>query len=214
MATTLKERRHLDRMARRRSIQRIARRAFGERGFGGATIEDIARKAGLSVGAIYLYFKGKEELSVSLLQDSLERLAAEMEGVLVEPDEPRSRLRAAWQLLVEWSPTFRDLFRILPPVDATSAGSSLRQRVSDEVAAGLAQAAARSLALVAMVIGEGVAAGAYRAECRETGPYLLWATFAGLIGLQGATESLDFAAPDFAATCQTAFETLERGLLA
>ena len=201
-------------MARRRSIQRIARRAFGERGFGGATIEEIAHKAGLSVGAIYLYFKGKEELSVSLLQDGLERFAAEMETMLVQPDQPRQKLRAAWELLIEWSPTFIELFRILPPADATSAGSTLRERVSDAVATGLAQAAGRSLALVAMIIEEGIAKGVYRAECRETGPYLLWATFAGLVGLQGTRESLHFAAPDFAAICQTAFDTLERGLLA
>src|SRR5262245_11666449 len=201
MATTLKERRRLDRMARRRSIQRIARRALGERGFGGATIEDIARRAGLSVGAIYIYFKGKEELSVSLLQESLERFAAEMESMLAQPEEPRQKLRAAWDLLIEWSPTFMELVRILPPVDAaperirsrdgerplaSSVGSSLRERVSDEVATGLAQAAARSLALVAMVVEQGIVKGVYRPECRDTAPYLMWATFAGLVGLQGA----------------------------
>lgn len=35
---------------------------FGEKGFHGATIADVVRKSGLSVGAIYTYFKGKDEL--------------------------------------------------------------------------------------------------------------------------------------------------------
>src|SRR5262245_51620805 len=39
-----------------------ALRVFGERGFHGSTIADVVRESGLSVGAIYTYFKGKDEL--------------------------------------------------------------------------------------------------------------------------------------------------------
>ena len=39
-----------------------ALRVFGERGFHGATIGDVVRESGLSVGAIYTYFKGKDDL--------------------------------------------------------------------------------------------------------------------------------------------------------
>ncbi len=114
MATTLSERRQLDRQARRRKIQRVARRIFSERGFAGTTIEEIARRAGLSVGAIYLYFKSKEDLYVSLLQDSLDQLAVELEHILVPPGDARAQLRAAWELLSALGPTFREFLRIFP----------------------------------------------------------------------------------------------------
>lgn len=39
-----------------------ALRVFGERGFHGATMQDVVRECGLSIGAIYTWFKGKEEL--------------------------------------------------------------------------------------------------------------------------------------------------------
>ena len=39
-----------------------ALRVFGERGFHGATIADVVRESGLSVGAIYTWFKSKDEL--------------------------------------------------------------------------------------------------------------------------------------------------------
>src|SRR5215207_3478859 len=46
----------------RRRIVQAAIRVFGERGFHRATMQDIVRESGLSVGAIYTYFKSKSEL--------------------------------------------------------------------------------------------------------------------------------------------------------
>jgi AcrR family transcriptional regulator len=46
----------------RERIVAAALRVFGERGFHGATIGDVVRESGLSVGAIYTYFKGKDDL--------------------------------------------------------------------------------------------------------------------------------------------------------
>src|SRR6186997_2872036 len=46
----------------RERIVRAATRVFSERGFHRATMQDIVRASGLSVGAIYTYFKSKEEL--------------------------------------------------------------------------------------------------------------------------------------------------------
>ena len=39
-----------------------ATRVFGTKGYQGATIADVVRESGLSVGAIYTYFSGKDEL--------------------------------------------------------------------------------------------------------------------------------------------------------
>jgi AcrR family transcriptional regulator len=46
----------------RQRIIRAALQVFAERGFHRATMQDIVRKSGLSVGAIYTYFKSKDEL--------------------------------------------------------------------------------------------------------------------------------------------------------
>jgi AcrR family transcriptional regulator len=46
----------------RERIVVAALRVFGERGFHGATIADVVRESGLSVGAIYTYFRGKDDL--------------------------------------------------------------------------------------------------------------------------------------------------------
>jgi AcrR family transcriptional regulator len=46
----------------RERIVAAALRVFGERGYHGATIADVVRESGLSVGAIYTWFKGKDDL--------------------------------------------------------------------------------------------------------------------------------------------------------
>lgn len=46
----------------RARIAAAALRVFGERGFHRATVQDVVRESGLSVGAIYTYFSGKDEL--------------------------------------------------------------------------------------------------------------------------------------------------------
>ena len=46
----------------RARIIESAIRVFAEKGYHGATIADVVRDSGMSVGAIYTYFKGKDEL--------------------------------------------------------------------------------------------------------------------------------------------------------
>src|SRR5947209_1038167 len=43
-------------------ILSAANRVFGEKGYRQATMDDVAKKLGVSKGAIYLYFASKEEL--------------------------------------------------------------------------------------------------------------------------------------------------------
>lgn len=43
-------------------IVSAALRVFGDRGFHGATMQDVVRESGLSVGAIYTWFKSKDDL--------------------------------------------------------------------------------------------------------------------------------------------------------
>src|SRR3569832_980450 len=44
---------------------------FGERGLAGARLEDIAKRAGLSKGTIYLYFPNKEELFREVIRQTI-----------------------------------------------------------------------------------------------------------------------------------------------
>ena len=54
----------------RARIVDAALRVFAEKGYHGATIGDVVRDSGLSVGAIYTYFRGKDELFLATCEFS------------------------------------------------------------------------------------------------------------------------------------------------
>ena len=55
---------------------------FVERGFAATRLEDVARKAGVSKGTLYLYFSGKEELFKAVVRENLLPKLAEAEEVI------------------------------------------------------------------------------------------------------------------------------------
>lgn len=61
---------------RRALVLAAARSAFAELGLEGASLREIAKRAGYTPGAIYSYFASKEEVYGALLGESLERLNA------------------------------------------------------------------------------------------------------------------------------------------
>jgi len=63
---------HLSEQERRQQILRAARSVFIERGFLGARVQDVARRANLSKGAVYFYFASKRELFLALVNDEFE----------------------------------------------------------------------------------------------------------------------------------------------
>jgi AcrR family transcriptional regulator len=57
----------------RELLLRAAARVFAERGFEGATVDEIAAQAGLSKGTLYWNFESKDELFLSLLEEHIDR---------------------------------------------------------------------------------------------------------------------------------------------
>jgi AcrR family transcriptional regulator len=82
------DRRSIDREARRVQITQAAERVFLERGLGTATMEQIARAAGLSKGGLYRFYETKDELFLDIARRALEDLVARLEAV--EHDEGNS----------------------------------------------------------------------------------------------------------------------------
>jgi AcrR family transcriptional regulator len=76
-------------------IVRAALQVFAERGFHRATMQDIVRASGLSVGAIYTYFKSKSELILAGCDLITDQELAQLQERLVTVTGYRDRLAAA-----------------------------------------------------------------------------------------------------------------------
>jgi AcrR family transcriptional regulator len=83
---------HEREVARRQQILDAAATVFGGRGFHGARIDDIAASAGLSKGAIYWYFRSKEELAIALAERAIAREDRREAELLAEAGPLRDRL--------------------------------------------------------------------------------------------------------------------------
>ena len=62
----------------RPKIERAALKLFIHEGIDAATTREIAEKAGVSEGALYRHYKGKDELALSLFMETHNRLGAMM----------------------------------------------------------------------------------------------------------------------------------------
>lgn len=207
--TTAQERKRQERQARRRRIQQAAREVFAEKGYTKTSIEQVARQASLSVGAIYLYFRSKEDLYISLIEETLEAFDSELAQVLTRADlHPANRLQAAWSYLVNWAISDVEGTRILRLISQPG----VRKQLSDEVA----EAAAKGLTGVrehfAALIRAGVEAGHYRAANADETADLLLALFMGVLQTTDARSNLDLGGPSLTESAQAAFSAVEGGL--
>jgi TetR/AcrR family fatty acid metabolism transcriptional regulator len=89
---------------RRRTIMKVASEVFGKKGYGGATISEIAGKAGIAEASIYQYFKSKEQLLLSVLGTWFIELADELERGFSGALNPYERLL---YLLRRWALDFQ-----------------------------------------------------------------------------------------------------------
>lgn len=89
---------------RREQILEAASRVFGERGYFGATTDQIAKAAGISQPYVVRMFGGKENLFVGVLSRSLERLLVAFTRTLEDWKAEGSPAAAAAAVVSEGTP--------------------------------------------------------------------------------------------------------------
>jgi AcrR family transcriptional regulator len=74
-------------------LLRAAAQVFAERGFSGASLDEVAAVAGFTKGAVYSNFKNKEDLFLALFKANYDRETDALRHTLAESDAPaESRL--------------------------------------------------------------------------------------------------------------------------
>lgn len=100
---------------RRGVIEQAATEVFAARGYHDASMDEIARRSGVSVPVVYDHFRSKQELHRRLLESHFAELRALWREYSVGDDPPEERLSRtidAWFAYVETHPyAWRMLFR-------------------------------------------------------------------------------------------------------
>lgn len=104
-----------ERRDKRERILESAERVFAKRGFFAARVSEIARDAGVADGTIYLYFKSKDDLLISLFESRMEQVNRTLETAIASAKQPLDQLRAfirAYLQLVHDEPAAAEVLTI------------------------------------------------------------------------------------------------------
>jgi TetR/AcrR family transcriptional regulator len=180
-------RRERERLQRHVAIVEAAERVFTAKGYAAATMEDIAAEAELSKGALYLYFKTKDELFVAQSVRPVESIASLLEAELAGRRRGLAVVQA--QLLA-----YATFAQTNPRQFANAMQWILVGNEIDPASPTAAQhnaALGRVLGALATAIGRGQADGSIRAELDPiTTGGRLWAAMIGALIVRLNTERL------------------------
>jgi AcrR family transcriptional regulator len=102
---------------RPQQILEAAYRVFGERGLAGARLEDIAKRAGVSKGTIYLYFPNKEELFKEMIRQTVIVELERSERDLVNNPRTTAKQQLTDYMRQWWTamraPEFQTIYRLV-----------------------------------------------------------------------------------------------------
>ena len=99
----------------RERLLAAARSAFASSGFHGASVDDIASRAGFSTGALYSNFDGKEDLFLVLMEREIEEHAREIAEAVGRRDSVAERATGGaqqWMTMIEREPELLLLFMV------------------------------------------------------------------------------------------------------
>jgi AcrR family transcriptional regulator len=97
---------------RHRAILDAAHQVFAARGFESASVDEIARLAGVAKGTLYLYYPSKEAIYRAALRGGLEQLCAELRQRVEAASGVRDKIQAFVETKLAYFDARRDFLRL------------------------------------------------------------------------------------------------------
>lgn len=145
---------------RSRQILDAALTIFGEQGLAGARIDDIAERAGISKGTVYLYFASKDDLFREVTRDAFREVLASVDHLSSLPtaaEQLAGFCRSYWKSVR--SPRFETVFRLT--MAEIHRFPELSREYSEEVREPIKQ-------IVAGILDRGVQNGEFEPDDNQT----------------------------------------------
>lgn len=164
-------RREKDKVSRAHILD-AAERVFGQKGFHKATLKEVAEEAEFSVGALYAFFEGKDDLFGQVLQRRGDQFLELLEVAVSGDDLPPVKLHRIVDVSVDYFRANPDYYRLFQR-ELGGTTWSFRANLN---AAGLQRYQA-AMAIEERLFAEGVAANAFVGD----DPAVLAALYSGLV---------------------------------
>ncbi len=147
----------LIRKFRTSEILKATQRLLERHGLVEITMEMIAEQAGISKGTIYLYFKNKEQLLISLIEGVLDRIHHKVDEIVSGDQTPVEKLRKFLQLTKEGISRYGHILRLY----FSEAPLSDRVEMQDHIQT-LINKYMILVGHIANIVKEGIEAGVFR----------------------------------------------------
>ena len=208
MTQTPTQRWHRGKEARPAELLDAALEVFFEKGFAAARLEDIAARAGVSKGTVYLYFNNKEDVFDALVRAIPQANVEHVRALAADPSIPADELLA--RVLRFVGGLIRDPRMIkFPRLIVGEAGNfpKLAETYKREVIA-------RGLAILTRIIERGIEEGRFRRVDAQHAAYAAIAPLLFTAIWRTTFEQFDVAPLDAEAFIEQHIDTFLRGLLA
>lgn len=106
------DRKEREYLARRREILLSAERLFAAKGFFATTMSEIARESEFGTGTLYKYFKSKEDLYFTLIDEKTEEINHLVKNELSKSIPVREKIERVLRIQFDFVERNRDFFRI------------------------------------------------------------------------------------------------------
>ena len=171
-----KERREREREQRKAQILDTARALLLEKGLNATSINQIAKRAELSVGAIYFYYKSKEDLYAALQVEGLELLNQTIRQSVQAPSSPEENIRNIAMAYLKFSEEHKNYFDIINYFLA-----SPEPIFSPELKIQVDERGKNNLPILTDIISKGIHNGLFKAVDPRRQAIILWSTLHGMI---------------------------------
>ncbi len=184
----IKERRKREKEHRRREILKAAKTLFFEQGFFATSMNGIAKAAELSKGTLYLYFKDKEELYISLQIEGMELLNKAFNKAVENKTGWEEKLRAIGWAYYQFSRDHQQFFHI----NFQFQHGEITRSTSDDLFQKCYEAVVHNLNFLSIPLKNGMAAGQIRQDNPMAVAVVLWGSLTGIILLHEGKDHRKF----------------------
>ena len=157
METEKISRKEREYLAHREEILSAAEKVFAAKGFFPTTMSDIAREAEFGTGTLYKYFKSKEELYFTLIDEKVEEINRLVKSELSQKTSAIERIRKVLGLQLEFIERNRDFFMIY-----ISERNRFEWTVKDDLGKGIHEKMVTYIDTLAEVMRQGVKEGEFK----------------------------------------------------
>ncbi len=186
-----KERRAREKEKRREEILGAARKLLLKDGLSHTSVNKIAKKAELSIGSIYFYFKNKEEIFASLQHEGLEILRSNILAATENIANPEEKLEQCARAYFRFSEEHTEYFDVISYFLSSSQiffSNDIKKSIDDE--------GVEMLKHIEAIIVEGVRKNIFVESRPGNFAVFFWASVHGLVQVrklrQAVVESENF----------------------